>query len=55
MVVGDEGWMTERIAMRERQLRYRELFSTYIVSPLDMAGMIEMAHTLAVTTTDIIP
>ena len=39
-------WMTERIAMGERL--WHTGYSAYIVSPLDMAGMIGMAQTLAV-------
>ena len=38
--------MTERIAMGEHL--WHTGYSAYIVSPLDMAGMIGMAQTLAV-------
>ena len=48
-MVGDEGppWMTERIA-RESNSGANKGYSAYILSPLDMAGMIGMAQTLAV-------
>ena len=53
-VVGDEGppWMTERIAMGERLSHTG--YSAYIVSPLDMAGMIGMAQTWRCAITGII-
>ena len=49
-VVGDEEppWMTEDCYRRATVALTRAIQHTYIVSPLDMAGMMGMAQTLAV-------